>query len=106
MDRHSPDHWFAPVLQAGLCNDPAVLNGLSQRLVVTLVLVCVGTGEIGHGLVEDIAVAQVGRDGNPVARAGVGAGEGCCADARIIVITEGLMVSMSAEPFQSRSCRK
>ena len=105
MDRHSPDHWFAPVLQAGLCNDPAVLNGLSQRLVVTLVLVCVGTGEIGHGLVEDIAVARVGRDGNPVP-------ERAWARARVAaqirpysVTTEAPMVSTSAEPFQSRSCR-
>ena len=54
-------------LQAGLCNDPARVDGLDECLVITLVLVCVGAGEVGDGPVEYIAVAQAGRDGNPVA---------------------------------------
>jgi hypothetical protein len=67
MDRHSTHYWFAGPLQAGLCNDPARVDGLDECLVITLVLVCVGAGEVGDGPVEYIAVAQVGRDGNPVA---------------------------------------
>ena len=43
----------SPSLQAGLCNDPARGHGLGQGLVVALVLVGVGTGEVGDGPVEE-----------------------------------------------------
>src|SRR5215212_5273345 len=76
MDRHWAHDWFAPSLQAGLCSDPARVYGLSKGLVVALVLVGVGSGEVGDGPVEGVAVAEVGGDGYSVARAGVGAGEG------------------------------
>ena len=75
MDRHSPDHWFAPVLQAGLCSDPARVHGLDEGVVVAFVLVGVGLGELDEGPVEDVAGAEVGGDGDPVAGAGVGPGQ-------------------------------
>src|SRR5829696_1239440 len=83
MDRHWAHSWVAPSLQPGLCNDPARVHGLSQGLVVALILVGIGTGEVGDGPVEDVAVAEVGRDGNSVTRAGVGAGEGRRTDPRV-----------------------
>jgi hypothetical protein len=57
MDRRSTQYWCGSSLQAGLCNDPAGVHGLDQGLVVALVLVGVGTGEVGDGPVEDIAAA-------------------------------------------------
>jgi hypothetical protein len=60
-------YWFAPFSKTSLRNDPARVHGLDQSLVVALILVGVGMREVGDGAVEGIAIAQVGRDGNPVA---------------------------------------
>jgi hypothetical protein len=57
LDRPSTHYWFVPALQTGFCNDPAGVHSVDQGLVVALVLVGVGTGEVGDGPVEDIAVA-------------------------------------------------
>ena len=73
---------------------------MSQSLVVALTLVGVGTGEVGDGPVGGVAVAEVGGDSNSVGRAGVGGGRRT--DPWYSVITEELIVSTSAEPFQSR----
>ena len=53
-----PTHYGSGApLKTGLCFEPARVHGLGQGLVIALVLVGVGTGEVGDGLVEDIAVA-------------------------------------------------
>ena len=54
---------------------PAGRDRRGQLRVVLLVLVGVGDGEVGDGLVEGVLAAEVGRDGDPVAGARVGAGE-------------------------------
>src|SRR4051812_11125631 len=55
--------------------DAAVLFRLNQRVVVALVLVGVGLGELGDGAVEGVVGAEVGGDGDAIAGAGMGAGE-------------------------------
>ena len=93
--------------QPGLGLEPAGAHGVDQGLVVALVLVGVGGGEVGDGPVEGVAVAQVGGDGDPVAGAGVGAGQGRSADPGVERHHAWpAMVSTSAEPFQSRSWRR
>ena len=51
--------------------DPAGVHRLAQRVVVPLVLLGVGVGEVGDGAVEDVAGAQVRGDGDAVAGARV-----------------------------------
>src|SRR5260370_1073836 len=71
------------------CNHSMLRHGLdSPRLpllaedsVVALILVCVGLRERGHRPIEGVALAQVGSDGDAVARAGVGARESPAAEA-------------------------
>src|SRR6478736_5507531 len=64
-------------LKTGLGGDAAGLDGVEEGLVLAFVLVGVGGGEVGDGFVEDVAGKQVGGDGDPVAGAGVDAGQGC-----------------------------
>ena len=86
--------------------DAAVLLGLDEGVVVAFVLVGVGLGELGEGLVEGVAAAEVGGDGDAVAGAGVGPGQGPAAEAAVVrPWSAGFMVSTTAEPFQSRSWR-
>src|ERR1700733_1788815 len=66
----------APMSQALLSDDPPGLDGFKDRVVVTLVLVGVGVGELRDGLVEDVRAAQVSGDGDGVSRPGVGARQG------------------------------
>ena len=54
----------------------AVLDGGLELGVVELVLVGVGLGEVGDGVVELGRTAEVGGQGDAVARAGVGPGQG------------------------------
>ena len=42
-------------LHAFFCRQPSRIDGRDQRLVVALVLVGVGRGEVGDGAVEDVA---------------------------------------------------
>ena len=71
-----------PPLQARLDGNPPCRRRLLERLVVALVLVGIGLGELGDGPVEGGAGAQVAGDGDPVAGAGVGPGQGQGADCR------------------------
>src|ERR1700733_8216016 len=59
--------------QAFLSDDPPGLHGFEYRIVVTLVLVGVGVGELRDGLVEGVRAAEVGGDGDGVTGPGVGA---------------------------------
>src|ERR1043165_4535992 len=54
---------------------PPGLRRVDQGLVVTLVLIGVGDGELRDGAVEDIRAAKVGGDGDAVAGAGVPPGQ-------------------------------
>src|SRR4051794_1556493 len=56
---------------AALCRDAALLFGLDEGVVVPVVLVGVGLGELDERLVEGVAGAEVGGDGDAVAGAGV-----------------------------------
>ena len=49
---------------------------MSQRLVVPLVLVGVGLGELSKSPLEGRPVPEIAGDCNAVARTGVGAGQG------------------------------
>ena len=62
--------------QAGLADEATGADRIDQGLVVALVLVGVGGGEVGDRPVEGVAGAEVGGDRDPVPGAGVGAGEG------------------------------
>src|ERR1700722_10554707 len=62
--------------QSGLGDDPPVGGGSLEGLIVALVLVGVGLGKRDNGIVECLAGSQVGGDGDPVAGAGVGPGQG------------------------------
>ena len=63
---------------------PAVRIGSPrERLIVQLVLVGVALGEVGDRPVELVARTQVGGDGDRVAGAGMGPGQGPAADAGI-----------------------
>ena len=48
---------YAPGLQAGLGGQPPGFHGLDQGVIVSLVLVGVGGGEVGDRLIEDVAGA-------------------------------------------------
>src|ERR1700693_4362890 len=67
---------LAPMSQALLSDDSPGLDGFEYRVVVTLVLVGVGVGELRDGLVEDVRATQVSSDGNGVTGPGVGARQG------------------------------
>src|SRR4029453_18140027 len=76
--RIPPRMWGRPAprpSEANLSRYPTTLHGGPESLVVPLVLVRVGLGEGGESVVERRALAQVRRDGDAVARAGVGQGE-------------------------------
>jgi enoyl-CoA hydratase/carnithine racemase len=62
---------FTGRLHTCLGNQPPGVHGRRESLVVALVLVGVGGGELGDGPVEHVALAQVGGDRDPVAPAGV-----------------------------------
>src|SRR4051794_8326533 len=62
-------------LQSCLCLDAAGLDRIDKRVVVTLVLVGVGFGEVCDATVEGVAAAQIRGDRNIVTRAGVGTSE-------------------------------
>ena len=53
----------------------AALDCLLELVVIALVLVGVGLGEVGDGAVEGVAAAEVGGDSDAVAGACMGAGE-------------------------------
>src|SRR3984957_14103862 len=61
-------------------NDTSIRDGCEQRVVVALILVGIGLGERTDGLVEGVRRSQVGGDGDPIARAGVGPGQGRAAE--------------------------
>src|SRR3954447_2073413 len=61
---------------AGGAEVALVLLGLDEGVVVALVLVGVGLGELGDGAVERVTRAQVRGDGDAVTGAGVRLGEG------------------------------
>ena len=87
--------------------DPAVAGGALERLEVPLVLVGVGRRERRERSVERVSLAEVLRDRDPVARAGVSASERPAAEpARRCTSAAGRIVSRSAETFQSQSWRQ
>src|SRR5262245_24387925 len=53
----------------------AVGDGLHERLVVSLVLIGISSGEASEGLGKSVAAAHVRADGDPVAGSGVAAGQ-------------------------------
>src|SRR5215813_9386277 len=55
---------------------PAFAHGLHENLVVALVLIGIGLGEVGDGFVEYVALAKVSADLCRLAGAGVRVGEG------------------------------
>src|SRR5204862_608164 len=61
--------------QTGLGGHPAGFDGLGERLVVPLVLLCVGICELKDRAVEARPGAEVGGDRDAVAAAGVRTGE-------------------------------
>jgi len=63
------------ISHAGFGGEPPGGDGVDKSLVVAFVLVGVRARELGDGLVEDVGAAKVGGDGDPVAGAGVGAGQ-------------------------------
>ena len=70
-------------LDARFGRQDAGFYGAEEGAVVPVVLVGVGDGEIADGPVERRPSAQVGGDGDAVARAGVGPGQGPAADAAV-----------------------
>ena len=58
-------------LYAGLGDQPSGVHGRVEGLIVALVLVGVGGGELGDGPIESIALAEVGGDRDPIAPAGM-----------------------------------
>jgi hypothetical protein len=88
------------------CLESSGADGVGEGLVVALVLVGVAPGEVGNRLVEGAALAQVGGDRDRIAGAGVGPGQGPPADPGVDTEADGVIVSTSAEPFMSRSCRQ
>src|SRR5262245_45583690 len=84
--RIPPRNWglrAPPPSEANFGRYPTTVHGGPEGLVVPLVLIRVGLGEGGEGVVEGRALAQVRRDGDAVARAGVGQGERLAADPRV-----------------------
>src|SRR5664279_67398 len=65
------------------CGHSAGADGRDECLVVQVVLVGVALGEVGDGPVERVVGAEVVGDGDRVTGAGVGAGQGPPAQARI-----------------------
>jgi len=63
------------LLDAGFRLDPSLLHGAGQRTKVALVLVGILRREPGQRFVDALALAQVARDCDAVARSGLGAGE-------------------------------
>src|ERR1700751_782997 len=70
-------------LHAGPGGQPPRVDGGGERGVVPFVLVRGGRGEVRHGTVECLPLAEVGGDGDPVPPPGVRAGQGRAADARV-----------------------
>src|SRR5262245_36709344 len=73
-----------PRLHAGLGGQPSGVHGRGEGLVVAFVLVGVAGGELGDGPVEQVALAEVGGDGDPVAPAGVRPGQRRPAEPRVL----------------------
>ena len=78
----TPLHLFTP-LEPGSRSDPARLDRSLESVVVAFVLVGVGLGKVGDCPVEGVRLAEVGGDRDPVAGAGMRAGE--CPAARLSV---------------------
>src|SRR5215472_13451438 len=71
-------------LDTCLGNQPPGVHGRGERLVVALVLVGVGGGELGDGPVEHVSLAEVGGDRDPVAPAGVRPRQGRAAEPGVL----------------------
>ena len=69
---------------SSLNRHPMIKGGLTQRLVVALILVGVSLGEAGEGVIGGFAAAQIPRDGYAVAGAGMGPGEHLPAGASVV----------------------
>ncbi len=92
---------------AGLRRKSAAHHGILERLIVALVLVRVGNGEVRDGAVEDIRFSP-GRKRSRCDRPSV---RGPRASVQPHIrphnsIPAGVIPAMSAEPFQSRSWRR
>ena len=73
-------HWLIthdgrPWSHSGPRDQPPRVDGGRERGVIPLVLVRVGRGEVRHGAVEGVPLAEVGGDGDPVTPPGVRAGQ-------------------------------
>ena len=80
-------------------------DGGLERREVARVLVGIGLGEQGHRPVEDIGLAEISTNGDPVARAGMGACERPAAGLPVGCQGGGLIASITSELFQSFSWR-
>src|ERR1019366_2717608 len=68
------------VLDAGLGHDTSGRGCAGQFCVVADVLFGAGLGKVGDGVIEAVALAEVGGDGDPIPGPGMGAGQCLAAD--------------------------
>src|ERR1700686_2512768 len=79
-----PAACFDSSLSGLLCLQPPVGDGIEQRLIIEPVLRRVSRGEVGYGLVEHPALAQIPADRDAIPRAGVRACERPAAEAGVV----------------------
>ena len=89
----------APVLNAGLSDDTSGRACAGQFSVVVDVLFGAGLSEVGDGVLEAVALAEVGGDGDPIAAAGMGSGQGHCADIPVVAHPGGDHVLHHDQPL-------
>src|SRR5664279_1252266 len=81
-ERGPGPQWRAPTyrLDAGLGDDTSGLGCTGQFCVVAGVLFGAGLGKVGDGVLEAVALAEVGGDGDPIPGPGMGPGQCLAAD--------------------------
>ena len=104
--RPSSSPWTAHCVDVPHDFDPTVVCRRLQASVIPLVDVAVCRGEIGDRPVEDVALAKVGGDRDPITRARVCSRERPAADLPVEGREPGCeVVSTSTDTFQSQSWR-
>jgi hypothetical protein len=73
--------------------------------MIAFVLACVRLGEVGHCNVERVRRTQIRRDGDSVTGSGMGPSKGSSTKSGIYLHVGGVISSITADIFQSRSCR-
>ena len=94
-------------LSPALGRDATRSDSFLQRAIVALVLVGVGLRKRSQRAIEALAGAEIARDGERVTGTCVGLRERLCRRAlRTWSLVRGFIVSTSAEPLPSQSCRR